>query len=50
MLKELSVKVMLTVDRAIGPTKVFKNPAAPAVILYVPIALARILFETTSAG
>jgi hypothetical protein len=40
----------LTLERAIGPTKVFRKPAAPAVSLNTPIPLALILLLTTSAG
>jgi hypothetical protein len=47
---ETSIEPALTLERAIGPTKVFKKPAAPAVNLKTPIPLALILLLTTSAG
>lgn len=40
----------LTLDNASGAAKVLTNPAVPAVSLNVPIPLARISFDMTSAG
>src|SRR3569833_911448 len=45
-----AVDGQLTLESAIGPTNVLRNPAAPAVSLKVPMHLARILLLTTSAG